>query len=107
MVNVKRSTRFKKVRKRTKNGILRTYYVLKPQYKKKPKKRRVKKKAVYFEDIDRFVECDIYKREELPLEFSFEGPAVVYQMDTTTLVYSGQRATIDEFGYLVIEEESI
>ena len=28
-----------------KDGILRTYYVLKPQYKKKPKKRRVKKKA--------------------------------------------------------------
>jgi N-methylhydantoinase A len=69
-------------------------------------KPQVDRKTVYFEDIDRFIECDTYDREELPVGFSFEGPAVIYQMDTTTLVYSGQRATIDEFGNMVIEEEN-
>ena len=44
--------------------------------------------------------------KKLPVGFSFKGPAVVYQMDATTLVYSGQRATIDEFGNIVIEEEN-
>jgi len=69
-------------------------------------KPRVNRKTVYFEDVDRFVKCDTYERHELPIGFSFEGPAVVYQMDTTVLVYSGQRATIDKFGNIVLEENN-
>lgn len=65
----------------------------------------VSKRKVYFEDIDAFAECNTYEREGLPVGFSFKGPAVVYQMDATILVYSDQKATIDKFGNIVIEEE--
>ena len=64
---------------------------------------RAWKQRTYFEDIDKFVECDCFLREELQLGFSFKGPSVVYQTDSVTLVYSGQRASIDEFGNIIIE----
>jgi N-methylhydantoinase A len=63
----------------------------------------VAKKEVYFEDIDRFVACDAYTREELPVGFKFKGPAIIFQMDSTTLVYSKQMATVDEYGNIIIE----
>jgi N-methylhydantoinase A len=63
------------------------------------------KKEVYFEDIDQFVACDAYTREELPVGFSFNGPAIIFQMDSTTLVYPKQTATVDEYGNMVIEEK--
>ena len=33
---------------------------------------------------------------------SFEGPAIVEQFDTTTVIHPGQRAEVDEFGNLLI-----
>jgi N-methylhydantoinase A len=63
------------------------------------------KKEVYFEDIDRFVASDAYIREELPVGFKFKGPAIIFQMDSTTLVYSKQMATVDEYGNIIIEEK--
>jgi N-methylhydantoinase A len=62
------------------------------------------KKEVFFEDIDQFVTCDAYTREELPVGFNFKGPAIIFQMDSTTLVYSKQMAAVDEYGNIVIEE---
>jgi N-methylhydantoinase A len=63
------------------------------------------KKEVYFEDIDRFTACDAYEREKLGVGFSFHGPAIIFQMDSTTLVYPKQTATVDEYGNMVIEEK--
>lgn len=63
------------------------------------------KKEVYFEDINKFVACDAYTREELPLGFSFKGPAIIFQMDSTTLVYPKQMATVDEYRNIIIEEK--
>lgn len=65
---------------------------------------QVVKAKVYYEDIDKFVECDTYIREELPVGFIFSGPAVVYQMDSTTLIYSGQTARVDEYGNIIVED---
>jgi len=69
------------------------------------RKAQAVKKEVYFEDIDKFVACDAYARGELPIGFSFKGPAIIFQMDSTTLVYHEQRATVDEYGNIVIEEK--
>ena len=45
----------------------------------------------------------IYSRERLPIGSTFEGPAIVEQMDTTTVVEPGDTVTVDEDGNLLIE----
>src|SRR6185295_5857211 len=41
-----------------------------------------------------FVPCPVYDREQLGPGHEFSGPAVVEQMDATTLVLAGQRARV-------------
>jgi N-methylhydantoinase A len=45
--------------------------------------------------------CD---RERLPAGASFAGPALVEEATTTTMIRAGQRASIDRFGLITIEE---
>ncbi|MFB6195127.1 MAG: hydantoinase/oxoprolinase family protein [Haloplanus sp.] len=51
-------------------------------------------------------ECRVYDRARLPRETSFPGPAVVEGTESTAVVLPGQRARVDEYGNLIIEEES-
>jgi N-methylhydantoinase A len=53
---------------------------------------------------DREALAIVYSRERLPAGASFEGPALVEEATTTTVVRAGQRAAIDRFGLLAIEE---
>jgi N-methylhydantoinase A len=50
-----------------------------------------------------FVSCPLYSRDQLGPGHAFEGPAIVEQMDATTLVLPGQRATVDPYLNLMIE----
>src|SRR3954451_24831446 len=43
------------------------------------------------------VDTPVYERSELPAGVAFEGPAVIDQLDTTTLVPPGVRAEVDEW----------
>jgi N-methylhydantoinase A len=43
------------------------------------------------------IDTPIYAREDLPGGVRFEGPAVIDQLDTTTLVPPGVRAEVDEW----------
>jgi N-methylhydantoinase A len=61
------------------------------------------RRNVYFEDVDAFVECDSYMRDEFPVGFSFNGPAIIFQSDSTGLIYSHQTATVDNYGNIIIE----
>jgi N-methylhydantoinase A len=45
-----------------------------------------------------------YRREALPLDAPFDGPAVVLQKDSTTVVPPGWRATADGEGNLILTE---
>ena len=45
----------------------------------------------------------VYRREKLPAETRFTGPAIVEQLDCTTVVEPGDRVAADRFGNLVIE----
>jgi N-methylhydantoinase A len=45
----------------------------------------------------------IYHRQDLRAGQHLDGPAIVEQEDTTTLVPAGFRATVDPLGNLVIE----
>ena len=43
------------------------------------------------------VDTPVYAREDLPAGVRFEGPAVIDQLDTTTLVPPGVKAEVDEY----------
>jgi N-methylhydantoinase A len=45
----------------------------------------------------------VYERAELPVGFSFDGPAIVEQYDTTVFVTPGFRVRVDAFGNLIGE----
>jgi N-methylhydantoinase A len=59
-------------------------------------------RAVYF-DADRAVEAALYDRAELQPGQEISGPAVIGQLDSTTLVYPGDRARVDGAYNLIIE----
>jgi N-methylhydantoinase A len=44
----------------------------------------------------------IYVRERLPAAAHFDGPAIIEQLDCTTVVEPGQRATLDAMGNLIL-----
>lgn len=49
-----------------------------------------------------WIDTPIYRRERLPLEIEFEGPAILEQLDTTTVVSPGDRVRVDTLGNLMI-----
>jgi N-methylhydantoinase A len=50
-------------------------------------------------------QASVYERAELPASFSFVGPAIVEQYDTTVFVTPGFRVSVDAFGNLIGEAE--
>jgi N-methylhydantoinase A len=57
----------------------------------------------YFAEAGGFVATPIYRRERLRRGHAIAGPAIVEQMDTTTVVLPGQRAVVDGRANLLIE----
>ena len=60
-------------------------------------------RQVYFEDGG-MVECPLYDRARLSPGNKLEGPAIVEQMDSTTVILAGQRAEIDPYRNILIRE---
>ncbi|SDF58678.1 hydantoinase/oxoprolinase family protein [Thalassobaculum litoreum] len=56
---------------------------------------------VWFEDGGWQV-TPIYRRERLPEGAAFDGPAIVAQFDSTTVIEPGQSARLDDFGNLLV-----
>jgi N-methylhydantoinase A len=54
-------------------------------------------------DADGRHRCAVYERERLPPGFSADGPAVIEESASTTLVHPGHRVTVDEWGNLVLD----
>ena len=50
-----------------------------------------------------WAETPIYRREAIPVEQNFEGPAVIEQMDSMLLIFPGDTAKIDGWGNLIID----
>ena len=61
-------------------------------------------RQVFFESVEGFVECPIYDRRRLGAGHAIPGPAVIEQFDSTTLIHPGQRAQVDDLGFLLITE---
>jgi N-methylhydantoinase A len=49
----------------------------------------------------------IYDRARLPAGFSIEGPAIIEEPSTTTVVQPGQRVAVDEWGNLIISMQKV
>ena len=47
----------------------------------------------------------VYDRTKLSAGVTFSGPALVVQLDSTSLIHPEQRATCDRFGNLVLETD--
>ena len=58
----------------------------------------------YMPEFDEFVRCPVYERARLGAGHVLSGPAIIEQMDATALVLGGQRASVDPFGNIIIEE---
>jgi N-methylhydantoinase A len=58
-------------------------------------------RRVYFRDRG-FVAAPVFRRADLKAGQRIAGPAIVDQLDTTTVVFPGQRAEVDDFGNLVV-----
>jgi N-methylhydantoinase A len=62
-----------------------------------------RERPVYFSEAGGFVDCPVYDRYGLAAGSAFPGPAVVEELDSTTLVHPGFDLRVDERGNLVIE----
>jgi len=49
-----------------------------------------------------FIDTPVYERASLMLDQTIEGPAIVEQADTTTVIYPNQKAEVDKWGNLIL-----
>jgi N-methylhydantoinase A len=64
---------------------------------------RIGERPVWFPEAQDFVPTPIYSRDELKPGNRFAGPAIVEQMDTTTVVPPGMTARVDPYLNLILE----
>ncbi|HEY4266101.1 MAG TPA: hypothetical protein VGM72_12340, partial [Micropepsaceae bacterium] len=48
------------------------------------------------------LDCPVYQRERLDVGIAFAGPAIVDQLDATTVIPPGMRARVDEYKNILI-----
>jgi N-methylhydantoinase A len=65
---------------------------------------RTSSRQVFLPEAGGLTSCPVLAREKLGPGHVIDGPAIVEQMDSTTLLLPGQRATIDPTLNIVIEE---
>jgi N-methylhydantoinase A len=60
------------------------------------------RRPAYFDEYQAYSDTPIYRRDLLPLGAQFDGPAIVEQPDTTTVVYPGFICRVDDAGNLLL-----
>jgi N-methylhydantoinase A len=66
---------------------------------------RVAHRPIYLGDPWGEVQCPVYDRNRLSHGHNVPGPAIIEQMDTTTLVLPGQHTRVDPYGNLLVTEQ--
>ena len=59
-------------------------------------------RSVYFTECEGYVECSIYDRYRLAAGVVLKGPAIVEEIDATTVVHPGYQTLVDGFGNLIL-----
>lgn len=67
--------------------------------------RGVPTRSVYFDGS--FVDTPIYQRRAIPAGGTFEGPAIIEQVDTTIVVNPEMAATVDGYGNVLLSNEAV
>jgi N-methylhydantoinase A len=62
-------------------------------------------RPVYFESVDAAVDTPLYVRSALPAGTRIDGPAIIDQLDSTTVVPPGWRADVDEWLNIRMNQE--
>ena len=57
-------------------------------------------RAVWFDGG--WVDTPVYVREQLPIDARFTGPAIIEQLDCTTVIEPGNRVEVDAIGNLIV-----
>ncbi|MGY3187762.1 hydantoinase/oxoprolinase family protein [Lysinibacillus sp. TE18511] len=57
-------------------------------------------RPVYFEG--KYIETNVYHRDKIPVHTQFEGPAIIDQLDTTTVIPPGFTAEVDTYKNIII-----
>lgn len=60
------------------------------------------RRQVYFAEADGLIDCPVYGRHQLGGGAVLEGPAIVAEMDSTTVLHPGSRMEVDQYGNLLI-----
>jgi len=63
--------------------------------------RKGERRAVFLDQADA-VSCPVYDRTRLEPGHRLRGPAIVEQVDSTTVVYPGQEVLVDEYRNLIV-----
>jgi N-methylhydantoinase A len=60
-------------------------------------------RPVYFAEAAGYVDCPIYDRRRLGASALLLGPAVIEELDATTVLHPGYQARVDPHGNLILE----
>jgi N-methylhydantoinase A len=66
---------------------------------------RTSERKVFFGKEHGMLNTQIYDRDKLEPEHRIDGPAIVEQLDTTTVIHPEQEATVDEYLNLIVREK--
>ena len=72
---------------------------------KKVKAARTGEREIFFGKEHGMLNCQIYSRELLEPDHRIVGPAVIEQMDTTTVIHPEQEATVDGYGNMFVRQK--
>ncbi len=61
-------------------------------------------RQVYFSEAGERIDCKIYDRYRLRCDNRIAGPAIVEEMDSTTVIHPDCHATVDVYGNLIVQE---
>ena len=59
-------------------------------------------RSVYFAETEGYIDCPVYDRYQLRAGQLLVGPAIVVELDSTSVIHPGYEARVDRFGNLVI-----
>ena len=83
-------------------GVAARHDVSLPRVEAGPAPAPVDRRPVVFDAGEGPVETAVYRRESFPAGIEIEGPAIVGQVDATTLIPPGSVARVDDYGNLLI-----
>ncbi len=62
------------------------------------------KREVYFEELEQTIDTPIYERSSLGIGAQIIGPAIIEQLDSTTVIHPKTKASIHRGGNIIMEE---